>query len=288
MERRTRSYLQLVKPGITLSNTMTAVAGFFLGASQHGFYLPTFLGLTFGVALVIASACVVNNMLDRKLDARMHRTKGREIASGKISLKSAGLYATVLGLIGLWALIEFTMWPAAALGVIAFVWYVVIYGIAKRTTTLSTIIGAVCGALPPMAGYVAVTGDIDAVAWILFAILMVWQLPHFYAIAMFRKGDYEEAGIPVWSVIYGHEATKQQIYFWVIVFLLTSPLLTVVGATGWVYFVVSLGLGMYWVWQAARNYETEEGIRWSKRMFGSSLLVLLVLSAAIAASGYLP
>lgn len=192
MEKHTRSYLQLIKPGITISNTMTATAGYILAASIFGFVWQNLWGVVFGVAFVIASACVTNNMLDRDLDTRMKRTKGREIAAGKISLTAAALYAAVLGLVGFGVLMNFTNQIALILGVIAFVWYVVIYGVAKRTTPLSTIIGGVCGALPPLAGYVAGSGQIDAVAWTLFGLLMVWQLPHFYAISLFRQSDYKK------------------------------------------------------------------------------------------------
>jgi heme o synthase len=277
-----------MKPGITLSNTMTAVAGYLLAASHVGFEWTRFVAVIAGVALIIASACVVNNMIDRDLDAKMKRTRGRELAAGKISMRAAAAYAAVLGAVGFWALNEWTPWPTAGLGVLAFVWYVVVYGIAKRTTPLSTIVGGVCGALPPVAGYVAATGQIDTVAWILFGLMMVWQLPHFYAISIFRRDDYAAVSLPVWSVFFGTDSTKAQIYFWALIFLLLTPLLTVVGATGWVYFVVMLGVGLYWVWQAAQYYDVEESVRWSKRMFGSSLLVLLVMSAAIALGGYLP
>ncbi len=288
MERHTRSYLQLMKPGITLSNSMTAAAGFMLASSQFGFSPLRFLGTVGGIGLVIGSACVANNMLDRKIDARMKRTKGREIAAGKISLPAAATYGAVLGIAGFSLLYTLTNWYAVLFGILAYVWYVAIYGFAKRTTSLSTIVGAVCGALPPMAGYVAVTGVIDTTAWVLFATMMVWQLPHFYAIAMFRADDYRTAKLPVWSVVFGMESTKKQIYFWILVYLVTAPLLTVTGATGWVYFVAMLAASIYWVYQAAQHYDTYDDIRWSKRIFGVSLVVLLVFSAAIAVGGYLP
>lgn len=288
MERHTRSFLQLVKPGITISNSMTAAAGFSLASSQFGFSLSGFVGTVAGIALVIGSACVVNNMLDRNIDAHMKRTKGREIAAGKISLPVAAGYAAALGIIGFGLLYTLTNWPTVLLGALACVWYVAVYGWAKRTTVLSTIIGGVCGALPPMAGYVAVTGVIDVTAWMLFALLMVWQLPHFYAIAMFRADDYREAGLPVWSVKYGMDDTKRQIYFWIIVFFALAPLLSATGSTGWVYFVTMLAVGSYWIWQAGRNFDIEDGVKWARRQFGVSLLVLLIMSAAIALGGYLP
>lgn len=288
MERHTRSFLQLIKPGITISNSMTAAGGALLASSQFGFELAQFIGTVVGIAFIIASACVANNMLDRDIDARMKRTKTREIAAGKISLSVAAAYSMSLGIVGLGLLYIVANWQAVLLGIIAYVWYVGVYGWAKRTTSLSTIIGGVCGALPPMAGYVAVSGVVDATAWMLFALLMVWQLPHFYAIAMFRANDYRMANLPVWSVKYGMDSTKRQIYFWIIVFFALAPLLSVTGVTGWVYFVVMLATGSYWIWQAGRNFDVEDDSKWAHRQFGVSLLVLLVMSMAFALGGYLP
>jgi len=288
MERRTRSYLQLIKPGITLSNTMTAAAGFMLAASHFGFSWSRFIGAIGGVALVIASACVANNILDRDIDARMKRTNGREIAAGKISPQVAAVYAGVLGLVGFYLLMTLTNNLTAMLGAISYVWYVVIYGAAKRSTPLSTIIGAVCGALPPMAGYVAVTGHIDATAWVLFWVLMVWQLPHFYAISIWRADDYREVGLPVWSVLLGVESTKAQILFWTVAFVMVAPLLTVTSAAGTTYLAVMVAVGIYWVTQGFAYYHREDDVRWAKRMFGISLVALLVLCAAMSVGGYLP
>jgi len=288
MERHTRSYLQLMKPGITLSNTMTAVAGYFLAASIVGFELSALLGVAAGVALVIASACVVNNMIDRDLDVKMKRTKGREIAAGKISLVAAGIYAVVLGAAGFLSLIVWTNWLTVALGALAFVWYVVVYGIAKRTTPFSTIIGGVCGALPPVAGYTAATGEMDMVAWVVFGLLMVWQLPHFYAISIFRRDDYKKAKLPVWSVRYSNASVKAQILFWVFVFAVLAPVLTIFGATGFTYLIVMTGVSVYWLYQGADSYDKLSEVEWARKMFRISLVVLLTLSLMLAVGGYLP
>lgn len=288
MERRTRSYIQLIKPGITLSNTIAAAAGFFLASSSVGFLPGTMIGVLGGVAFVIASACIVNNMIDRRRDGKMRRTKGRELVVGHISIFRASLFALFLGIIGFTFLAIGTNVLTLTLGVVAYLWYIVIYGIAKRTTPLSTIIGGVCGALPPVAGYTAVTNQLDGTAWTLFALLMIWQLAHFYAIALFRKSDYEQAGIPVWSVRYGTASTKAQLLFWVAVFAFITPLLTVFGATGLIYAVVMLGLSAYWVYVGVRYYRKLDDERWARKMFGVSLIVLLALCLFIALGGYLP
>jgi heme o synthase len=246
------------------------------------------IGVLGGVAFVIASACIVNNMIDRRRDGKMRRTKGRELVVGHISIFRASLFALFLGIIGFTFLAIGTNVLTLTLGVVAYLWYIVIYGIAKRTTPLSTIIGGVCGALPPVAGYTAVTNQLDGTAWTLFALLMIWQLAHFYAIALFRKSDYEQAGIPVWSVRYGTASTKAQLLFWVAVFAFITPLLTVFGATGLIYAVVMLGLSAYWVYVGVRYYRKLDDERWARKMFGVSLIVLLALCLFIALGGYLP
>lgn len=288
MERHTSSYLRLIKPGITVSNTMATLAGAFLAASSVGFLPANFFGVVFGVALVIASACVVNNILDRDIDSKMKRTAKRGLPAGSINVLPASLYAATLGLAGFVALWLFTNPLTFWLGWIAYVWYVVIYGYAKRTTALSTIIGGVAGSLPPAAGYTALTGSFDTAALLLFAILFFWQIPHFYAIAMFRYGDYKKANLPVWSVKYGMKSTKLQVFVSVLLYAVSAVLLFTYGYTGWVYLVASSALSIYWIYTGVKLYKNKDDVLWARAMFGVSLLVLMAMCALIAIGGYLP
>ncbi len=275
-----------MKPGITLSNTLAAVAGFFLASSYAGFSLRIFIGITFGIAFVIASACVVNNIIDRDIDARMKRTRGREVAAGNISIQNAIIYAVVLGVVGFGSLAIWTNVLTASLGILAYFWYVVVYGLAKRKTPLSTIIGGVCGALPPVAGYTAVMGQLDIVAVVLFVMLMVWQLPHFYAISIFRRDDYKKAGLPVWSVKYGNTSTRRQMMFWVLVFLVLTPTLAFIGAAYNPYLIVMVVAGLYWTVNGIVHID-EADEQWARRMFMSSIYVLLATLFAVGIGGYL-
>ena len=288
MERRSRSYFQLIKPGITLSNTISGVAGFFLAASFVGFSWTALLGAAGGIAFIIASACVMNNILDRDIDKRMKRTAKRDVASGVISVNKALLFGAVLGLIGFGLLLTLTNTLTFVLGIVAYIWYIAIYGIAKRTTAYSTLIGGVAGALPPMAGYTALSGGIDTGAISVFLILFLWQMPHFYAIAMFRKDDYGSASLPVWSVKYGMKSSKQQILIFTILFAIVSVLPTVFGYTGIVYLVGALGLSLYWLYKGISLYNKVDDVKWARTMFGVSLLVMLAISLLIAIGGYLP
>ncbi|MDB5181115.1 MAG: Protoheme farnesyltransferase [Candidatus Saccharibacteria bacterium] len=287
MERHSRSYFQLIKPGITLSNTISGIAAFFLAASFIPFSWTAFIGVIGGIALIIASACVMNNILDRDIDKRMKRTAKRDVASGVISVTKAYVFGAVLGIIGFALLLLLTNVVTFLLGILAYVWYVAIYGVAKRTTVYSTLIGGVAGALPPVAGYTALTGTIDAGAIILFLILFFWQMPHFYAIAMFRQSDYASASLPVWSVKYGMKSTKRQILIFTILYAFISCLLTVFEYTGILYLVGVLGLSGYWLYKGISLYDKVDDIKWARTMFGVSLLVLLATCFLIAVGGYL-
>lgn len=288
MERHSRSYFQLIKPGITLSNTLTGIAGFFLAASIVPFSPRVLIGVIVGIALIIASACVFNNVLDRDIDKRMKRTKKRDVANGTISVKKALMFGSVLGIIGFVTIVVLTNVLTFILGVIAFFWYIAVYGYAKRKTVWSTLIGGVAGALPPMAGYTALTGRIDAAAIILFVILFFWQMPHFYAIAMFRRSDYASAKLPVWSVKYGMKSAKKQILIFAIIYAIASGLLYVFGYTHIVYLILSVALSAYWIHQGIAFYKKVDDEKWARKMFGASLLILLSMCLLIAVGGFLP
>lgn len=288
MEYRTRSYLQLIKPGITLSNTLTAIAAYFLAASIVPFTLMLFIGVVIGVGGIIASACVVNNIIDRDIDKHMKRTRKRDVAAGTISILRAALFAAMLGIVGFGALIFWTNTLTLILGIIAYIWYIVLYGIAKRTTVWSTVIGTVAGALPPVAGYAALTGVIDSAAILLFLMMFFWQMAHFYAIAIFRKDDYKAAKLPIWSVMYGEKSVKWQIVMFSVLYGLSSLFLTFYGYTGIIYVTLSAAVAVYWIYRGISTYRSLEVIKWSRSMFGVSLVVMLSMCLLVGIGGYLP
>lgn len=285
---RVREYYWLAKPGIIWGNLIALFAGYFLAASIYGFDLVVLVGVVVGTALTIASGCVYNNYLDRHIDAKMDRTKKRALVQNRVSGRNALIYATILGVLGLallWLLVSALV---TVLGFIGLVWYVYIYGLAKRYTPWSTLIGSVCGAIPPVAGYVAITGYLDLAAITLFAILTVWQMPHFYAIAIRREEEYRAGSIPVLAVIRGVKATKQRIIAYMVLFCVTTPLLSVFGYTGLTYVVISLALSLYWLTIAIKTWNERDDKKWAGRIFSVSLLVLLLQSALIASGHILP
>jgi protoheme IX farnesyltransferase len=282
-----RDYLQLTKPGMVAGNLLPALGAFLLasqGSIDWGLLLSTMIGL----GLIIAAACTLNNYIDRGIDSKMKRTKKRSLVSGAVKPQQALIFGHVLLAAGVATLALFTNWLTLAAALVGYFGYVFIYGYAKRRSSLSTLIGGIPGAMPPVVGYVAVSGHLDAAAVILFLILFVWQLPHFYAISIYRRSEYAAADLPVMSVSKGIPAAKKQILIYVFGFGLIVPLLWIYGYTGYVYLVVVFALAVYWLRLCFKGYFGQADDRWARQMFGFSLIVLLVFSTLIGLNAWLP
>jgi protoheme IX farnesyltransferase len=270
------AYYALTKPGIIYSNVLAAIAGFFLASRGH-INLGILIGVAIGVAGVIASACVFNNYLDRSVDKKMERTRKRALVTGRISGRNALIYASVLGVIGFVVLAVLTNLLTVLLGVTAIIFYVIIYGIAKRQSVHGTIVGSISGALPPVAGYVAVTNQFDLAAALLVVIWVTWQMPHFYAIAMYRRDDYANAGIPVLAVKKGFQISKYQIISYVVLFVFASLAMTAFHYTGIIYFIVMALVSVGWLSLGVAGFRDTNDRKWARKMFFYSLVVMLVL-----------
>jgi len=279
-----KSYYRLTKPGIIYSNVLAVAAGFLL-ASRGNIDISTLVGSLVGIGLIIASACVINNCIDRKIDVKMDRTKSRALVTGKISVMNAIRFAVVLGILGFDILFFTTNLLTVLLGVIAVVFYVVIYGIAKRKSVHGTLVGSISGALPPVAGYTAVTGQIDIAAVALALIWIAWQMPHFFAIAMYRKRDYARAGIPVLPVVRGMLSAKRQIVFYVVCFIVASSLMTFFGYTGKIYLIVIGLTSLGWLALGIKGFRTQNDSKWARKMFFYSLGVMLILCLMLSIGG---
>jgi protoheme IX farnesyltransferase len=247
-----------------------------------------FFGMLAGTCLVIASACVFNNYIDRSIDHKMARTKKRALVTGFISGRNALIYATILGIIGFTLLITLTNILTVVIGLIGFVFYVVIYGLGKRKSVHGTIIGTIPGAAPIVAGYCAVTGRIDLGAAILFFIMVFWQMPHFYGIALARLEDYTAAGIPLLPVKRGAEVTKRQMLFYIVGFIISTSALSIFGYTGYVFAIAMAGMGIYWLLRGVKEYHQYPDEKWGRKMFLRSLVALLLFSFLLSLSVVLP
>lgn len=283
-------YYQLTKPGVTYGNIITAVAGFFLAAATaRQFDLGLFIATVVGMTFVVGAACALNNVLDRDIDAVMERTKTRAVASQRLQPGPAATFSIILGLVGTAILAIWTNWLVVAIGVVGFVVYVWLYGAwSKRKSIHGTAVGSVSGALPILAGYCAVMNRIDAAAICLFLALFFWQFPEFYSIAIYRKKEYAKAKVPVMTVVKGVKNTKLQIFVYTILFVASTLALSSLGWTGWVYFVVMALVGVYFIWLAAIGLVTTDDDAWARRMFHTSLLVLIIFSVSISVGGLLP
>jgi heme o synthase len=188
------SYYVLAKPGMVYANTFAAAAGFAFAAGAIDW--PVFAALVGGIFAVIASACVFNNIYDRAIDMRMERTKSRPIPMGHIRPAAAMWYGVALLLIGV-GLLSLTNPLALTAGLMGFVVYVMLYTPLKPRSPYALYVGAVAGAMPPVAGYLAVTPVLDWWVAFLFGFMFLWQLPHFLAIAVYRHEEYAAAGVPM-------------------------------------------------------------------------------------------
>lgn len=270
-------YYQLTKPGIIYANVLTGLAGYLLASRWHVKWL-TLIGLILGMSLVIACACVLNNYLDRKLDAKMNRTKQRALVTGELSVRAALSYGLILGLIGFGLLIGLTNGLTVTTGVLALIFYVVIYGYAKRRSEYGTLVGTLPGAASLIAGYLAVTDKLSyALLWLLI-IMVCWQMAHFYAIAVYRLKDYKAAGLPVWPVKRGLKSTKLQINMFIVGFILASICFGLLNFTGVAYSIVLALVGGYWLGLASKGFKANDDQAWAKQVFLVSLLVILTTS----------
>lgn len=284
---RLRTYYRLTKPGIIYGNITTAAAGFLFASKWH-IVVRLAAATLGGMALVIASACVFNNYIDRGIDERMARTKKRALVSGEISGRSALTFASVLAVLGFFVLGAWTNALVVWIGAVAFFDYVVLYGWSKRTSVYGTIVGSISGSAPLVAGYVAVRAHFDVNALILFLIMTFWQMPHFYAIATYRYDDYKAAGLPVLPVARSVAAAKRQIIAYIAAFALANVALSVFGKAGIVYAVAMLGLSFAWLERGRRGFHAKDDTAWAKRMFLFSLVVMLSMSALISVASILP
>lgn len=276
-----KAHVILTKPGIILGNIITTAGGFALASRGHldyGLFLFTLIGLSF----VIASSCVFNNYIDRHVDAKMARTKNRALVQGVISSKNALIFGTLLGLIGAVVLFFYTNILTLSIALAGFFIYVVPYSFGKYRTSQGTLIGSIAGAAPPLVGYCAVTNSFDLGALLLFLIVVLWQMPHFYAIAIYRFNDYNRAGVPVLPVKKGMHTTKVHMVFYTIAFIVAALLLTVFDYTGYVYFTVAALLGLAWLWLCMKGFKASSDARWARQVFLFSLVVITGLCLAMA------
>lgn len=276
LRERLALYLELTKPRITFLIVLTAAAGFCLASPRSINYL-TLMHAMAGIALLSSGIATLNQFMERDLDGLMRRTASRPLPSGKLVPVEALAFGIVLTL-GAEIYLALLVNPLTALGGVAvIIGYLFLYTPLKTRTTLSTVVGAFPGAMPPLMGWTAATGELSAGAWVLFAILFLWQFPHFLAIAWMYREDYGRAGIVMLPVVEPEgRITGQQIVGYTLLLLPISLLPTLMGISGNIYFYGAIALGvlfLYSSFRAALSKSRQE----ARRLLLASVLYLPLL-----------
>ena len=263
----------------------TAVAGMILAVPGWPGAVALVFG-TLGIGMAASSGAVVNHVLDARIDINMPRTKNRPLPQGRLSETQALAFATTLCIVSM-PMLWFIVNPLTAMLTFAsLIGYAVIYTVyLKRATPQNIVIGGAAGAAPPLLGWTAVTGEIHSDALLLFLIIFVWTPPHFWALAIAKKDEYEKAGIPMLPVTHGNEVTRKYILFYTTLLVLVTILPYLSGMSGLIYLVAALSLGGYFLYYAIR-LRSDEGIDLPMRVFRYSINYLILLFAALLVDHY--
>lgn len=246
------AYIQLTKPSIIYLLVLTAATAMFL---VDGFETNLLMALTgiFGIGLIAASSAAINQILDLEIDGKMKRTDKRPLVAGKIPVINAITFAAILFIMGSFLLLTFNNFLAWALTVATWIFYAFLYTrVLKFAGPQNIVIGGLAGAMPPVLGWVALTGSISPLPLLLVAIIFVWTPPHFWALAIDRIDDYENANVPMMPVVKGIEYTKIQILLYSFLLLACSLLPFAIGSLGVFYFISASSLGLIFIFLAAR------------------------------------
>jgi heme o synthase len=278
-----RDYLTLTKPRVMSLLLLTGACGMFVG--ERG--VPPagrFAAMLMGLALACGGASALNHLLDRDIDQRMKRTAGRPVASGRVVPPRALEFGLALSA-GSFVLLSSLVNPlTAALALGGNLFYVIVYTRwLKRSTVQNIVIGGAAGAVPPLVGWAAATGNMSVAAIVLFVIVFVWTPPHFWALAMLIKRDYAAAGVPMLPVVRGDAAAARQILVYSIGLVAVTALPAAVGIAGWPYLIVAGASGAWFVWLAWRLLRDPVTAR-AGALFHYSMLYLAVLFVAMAAN----
>lgn len=283
-----RGLYQLTKPGVTYGNLITTIAGYLFAANGQIDWI-TFIALTLGTWFVIASACVINNYLDQDIDRVMERTKSRPLITGEVSGQQAIVLGTLLGVTGILLLALLTNWWVVSVGAFGWIVYVWLYGaLSKRRSVHGTLVGALSGAAPILAGYMAAYPRVDWVGLTLFGVIFFWQMPEFYAISIFRRAEYKRARVPVSAVLRGVPATIRQIVAYTVLTVLAALSLGLSPLTSHTMWIVLVIVSARWLQIVLRGPSAKDTTSWARQEFHFALVFLVVFCVIICINPYLP
>ncbi|HEX2199705.1 MAG TPA: heme o synthase [Burkholderiales bacterium] len=281
-----RAFFALTKPRVVSLIVFTAVIGMFLAAPGM-VPLPVLVAGTLGIALVAGAAAAINCLVEQKIDAVMKRTRWRPLPRGELTPLQTLIFAGALGGLGLWILVQFvnalTMWLTVA----TFVGYAVVYTVLlKPATPQNIVIGGASGAMPPVLGWAAVTGEVSIEAMLLFLIIFAWTPPHFWSLALYRTEDYARAGVPMLPVTHGKPYTRLQVLLYTLILFAVSLLPYAIRMSGLAYFAAALVLGSIFLGYALRIYLAYSDAV-AQRTFRYSIVYLAALFAALLVDHHL-
>ncbi|MDW3096039.1 MAG: heme o synthase [Gammaproteobacteria bacterium] len=284
---RWQDYLELCKPKVVALMVFTAIVGMLL-ADPGNVALETIIFATIGISLVASSAAAINHIADSRIDAAMDRTKLRPLPSGALSKTSVLAFAGIIGVTGMALLIIKINMLTAILTFASLVGYAVIYTMyLKRATPQNIVIGGLAGATPPLLGWTAVTGQIQADGLLLLLIIFTWTPPHFWALALYRKEEYAKVDIPMLPVTHGEDYTRLQITLYTILMCVITIFPFLTDMSGWVYLVGVLVLNAGFLYYAISLQITKSRTK-AINTFVYSIIYLMVLFAILLFDRYLP
>jgi len=277
-----QDYVQLTKPRIILLLLITTTAGMEMAAAGHVDTWLLLMTLVSG-ACAAGAANTINCLYDRDIDWEMERTRHRPLPSGRIQPHHALLLAITLTLISFTLLAVFANLLSASLAMVGILVYVLIYTHwLKRHHSQNIVIGGAAGAIPPLVGWTAVTGDLSWAAWCLFTIVFLWTPPHFWTLAMMLRDDYAKVAVPMLPVVAGNEATTRQIFAYTLILMPVTLLLTYpLSVTNWLYLVVALVLGSIFVHKAWLLMQSPSNLELARALFKYSIVYMMLLSVGI-------
>jgi protoheme IX farnesyltransferase len=281
-----RRYFDLTKPKVVALILFTALVGMLLAAPGM-VPLPTLLLGLLGIGLSAAAGAALNHVVDERIDGIMARTRNRPLPTGDLDARHALAFALGLAAASMFVLVTWVNPLTAALTFSAFIGYAVIYTMyLKRATPQNIVWGGIAGAMPPLLGWTAVTGEVTIEALLLVLLIFVWTPPHFWALAIKRRDEYARANIPMLPVTHGVRFTKLQVLIYTLMLFWVSLMPVMVKMSGLLYLVGALGLGVGFVYHAVRLFR-EEGNQYAMKTFGYSILYLSALFAFLLGDHYL-
>ncbi|XBC39638.1 MAG: heme o synthase [Buchnera aphidicola (Chaetogeoica yunlongensis)] len=275
-------FFELLKPKIILANWVSLCSGYFLG-SRGNLNFKLFFFNSLCLFLVVASSCILNNVIDRKIDKFMLRTQHRILVEYTKYCNSVIIFSIIMFSLGICVCITFINILCCILYIIGWFVYVFIYSfLLKKKSAFSVVVGSISGALPPIIGYCSVINNLDVCVLYLFLMFAFWQIPHSYSLCIFYLEDYRMANIPIFPIIYGLKITQYNIVITIILFFIFSCGLFILNFLGYKYFIVLFVLCSVWLYYSCLKLTHDNSKLWAKKVFQWSIIVVFLLDVFIS------